>query len=139
MKLTMYDCDFGVKIAGVSYDFEHVDSLTVEDPEKTRITRGANAKNKTGLVYKEGLKEPKRLIVPVLDLSSALFGVLKSAYKNQTRLEVYAIDRKTGSSKIGKNSILSNDPQQLTIDDSPESMQVSLEFETFDLEDKIKE
>lgn len=132
MIFKIYNCDFGVKISGVDYGFEHVAQVTIEDPERNRLTRGSNASNKTGLVYKDGLKEPKRWTIPILNMSAELKAKLDECYDNQTRVDVYCIDRTDGSSKMGKNAILSNRPQQLTIEDTAESMQVSLEFETFD-------
>lgn len=132
MIFKIYNCDFGVKIGGVDYAFEHVAQVTIDDPERNRLTRGANASNKTGLVYKDGLKDPKRWTVPILNMSPELKAKLDECYDQQTRLDVYCIDRTDGSSKMGKNAILSNRPQQLTIEDTAESMQVSLEFETFD-------
>lgn len=132
MVFKIYNCDFGIKIAGVSYDFEHVAELQIEDPERNRLTRGSNSKNKVGLVYKDGLKDPKRWTIPILNMTPELKEVLDGCYDNQTRLDVYCIDRTDGSSKFAKNAILSNKPQQLTIDETAESMNVSLEFETFD-------
>lgn len=132
MIFKIYNCDFGVKLNGVSYDFEHVAQLNIEDNERNQLTRGANAKNKIGLAYKDGLKEPKKWTLPILNMSAALKGVLDAAFADQTRLEVYAIDRTDGSSKMAKNAILCNKPQQLTLDESAESMEVSLEFVTFD-------
>lgn len=132
MIFKLYDCDLGIKIDGVSYDFEHVQEVQVEDPERNKLTRGANAGNKIGLVYKEGLKEPKRWTIPIMSMSAALKVVLDSAFEDQTRLEVFCISRTDGSSKMARNAVLSNRPQQLVLDDSPESMNVSLEFETFD-------
>lgn len=132
MIFKMYDCDFGIKINGTKYDFDDVAEVQIEDPERNKLTRGANAKNKVGLSYKEGLKEPKRWTIPIMNMSAALKGVLDSAFDNQTRLEVFCISRSDGSSKMARNAILSNRPQQLTIDDTAESMNVSLEFETFD-------
>jgi hypothetical protein len=132
MIFKIYDSDFGIKYNGVSYDFEHVQDLTIEDPEVTRLIRGANASNKTGLVYKEGIREPKRWTVTIVGMSAALKSVLDQAYDKKERLDVYCISRLDGSSKIGKNAILSSQPQQLTVDESPESMNVALIFETFD-------
>lgn len=134
----IYNCDFGVKIDGVSYEFEDVAELTVEDPERNRLTRGSNAKNKIGLSYKDGLKDPKRWTIPILNMSATLKGVLDAAYDDQTRLEVYAIDRTDGSSKMAKNAVISNKPMQLSINETAESMQVSLEFESFDLSETHK-
>lgn len=138
MIFKMYNCDFGIKVNGVSYDFEHVAELQIEDPERNNLTRGGNAKNKLGLAYKEGLKEPKRWTLPILNMSADLKNVMDSCFDKQTRLEVYCIDRNDGSSKMAKNALLANRPQQLTIDDSAESMNVSLEFVTFDSSENHK-
>ncbi len=132
MIFKMYNCDFGIKVNGVAYDFEHVAELQIDDPERNNLTRGSNAKNKLGLAYKEGLKEPKRWTLPILNMSETLKGVLDSCFNAQTRIEVYCIDRNDGSSKMAKNALLANRPQQLTVDESAESMNVSLEFVTFD-------
>jgi len=138
MIFKIYDCDFGIKVKGVSYDFEHVSSLQIEDPERNRITRGANARNKVGLAFKDGLKEPKRWTIPILNMSLELKAVLDDAYDNVTRVECYCIDRKDGSSKIAKSAVLSNKPQQLNIEDNAESLEVMLEFETFDSSENHK-
>lgn len=135
----MYDCDFGIKVDGVSYDFEHVVEVQIEDPERNRLTRGSNAKNKIGLSYKDGLREPKRWTIPIMAMSAELKGVLDGVFDNQTRVEVYAISRSTGSSKMARNAVLSNKPQQLTLDETADSLNVSLEFESFDLSEVIKE
>jgi hypothetical protein len=132
MIFKIYDCDFGFKYKGVDYSFEHVAELQIEDPEKNKLTRGANQSNKLGLVYKEGIKEPKRWTIPILNMSVPLKAVLDSIFDARERLDVYCIDRNDGSSKMAKNAVLCNRPQQLTIDESPDSMNVALEFETFD-------
>jgi hypothetical protein len=134
----IYDSDFGIKINGVNYDFTHVQSLTIEDPESNKLTRGANAGNKEGLAYKEGIKDPKKITVTIVGMSQSLKSVLDAAYQDQTRLEVYAISRTDGSAKMAKSAILSQQPQQLNLDDSPESLNVALAFESFDLTETHK-
>ncbi len=138
MIFKMYDCDFGIKIAGVTYDFEHVSELQIEDPETTKLVRGANAGNKIGLVYKEGIKDPKKITVTILGMSADLKVVLDAAYDNKDRLDVFCVNRLDGSSKIAKNAVLSNQPQQLSVNDSPDSMNVALAFESFDLAETHK-
>jgi len=69
------------------------------------LTRGSNAKNKVGLSYKEGSKEPKRWTIPILNMSKELKEVLDSVFANKTRVEVYCIDRADGSSKMAKMPI----------------------------------
>lgn len=132
MIFKIYNCDFGFKINGVDYSFVHVNELTIEDPERNRLTRGANAANKIGLTYKDGMKEPKRWTIPIIALSPELKAALDDAYENQTRADLYCIDRGDASSKMARNAILSNKPQQLTLNDSADSLAVSLEWETFD-------
>lgn len=134
----LYECDFGVTIDGVNYDFEHVENLQIEDPERTRLIRGGNAGNKTGLIYKEGIKEAKTITCTVIGIPMELHGLLKTAYDEKKRVDCYAVSRADGSSKIAKNAILSQEPKQLNIDDSAESMNTALVFESFDVSEVHK-
>lgn len=138
MNFKLYECDVGVKYNGVSYLFDHVVSWVVEDPQNTKLTRGANAGNKLGLAFTEGLKEPKRITCMIMGLTKDLVAVLNTIYENQDRCDVFAIARKDGSSQKGANSVLCQKPRQLTLDDSAESLHVQLVFETFDLEEDHK-
>jgi hypothetical protein len=132
MIFRMYECEFGFKYNGIDYSFTNVMSLQIEDNEVTRLTRGANGKNVSGLIYKEGITEPKRWTVTIRDMTPEIKALLDTVYKDQERVDVYCISEATGSSKIAKNAILSQLPQQLLVDESPDSMNVALMFETFD-------
>jgi hypothetical protein len=138
MIFKIYDSDFGIKINGTTYDFDQVDDMTIDDPEMTRLVRGANGTNKEGLVYKEGIKEPKKVTVTILGMSSSLKSVLDGVFTDKTRVDVYCVSRSDGSSKIFKNAILSQQPQQLSVNDSPESMNIALAFESFDASEDHK-
>src|SRR5690606_18651240 len=133
MIFKLYDCDFGVTIRGVNYDFEHVDGLQIEDPERTRLIRGANAANKSGLVYKEALKEAKTVTVTIIGISVELHNLLMEVFANKVRVDCYCISRSDGSTKIAKNAVLSQEPMQLNLDDSPESLNLTLTFESYDV------
>lgn len=134
----IYNSDFGIKYNGVNYDFPHVENLQVENPENNKLTRGANAANKTGLTYKEGVKQPKRVTVTIIGMSAELKTVLDQIYKNQDRVDAYCIDRTDGSSKIAQDAILCQEPMQLNVDEGAESMNVALVFETFNLNETHK-
>ena len=138
MIFKLYDCDFGVTIDGQNYDFDHVENLQIEDPERTKLIRGGNAGNKTGLIYKEGIKDAKTITLTVIGIPFALNALLKQAYADKTRLDCYAVSRADGSSKIAKNAILSQEPKQLSVDDSAESMNTALVFESFDVSEVHK-
>lgn len=135
----IYNCEFGIKKNGVSYSFPDVDELQIEDPERNRLTRGSNATNKEGIIYRDGLKDPKRWTIPILNMSVALKEVLDASFNNSDRLDVYCVDRTNGSTKWLRSAVLCNAPQQLTLDATPESMNVSLEFESYRSEEVLKE
>jgi hypothetical protein len=134
----MYECDFGLTIEGVNYTFTHVENMQIEDPERTKLIRGSNAGNKLGLSYKEGLKEAKTITLTVLDIPSELHGLLKTAYAKQTRMDCWCVSRADGSSKIAKNAVLAQEPKQMQMDDSAESLNVALVFESFDVSEDLK-
>lgn len=135
----IYNCEFGFKLNGVNYSFPDVDELQIEDPERNRLTRGSNASNKEGLVYRDGVKEPKRWTIPILNMSVALKEALDSVFNGALRIDVYCIDKTNGSAKWLRSAILCNAPQQLALDATPESMNVSLEFESYRSEEVLKD
>jgi len=135
----LYNCDVGFMRGGVRYDFGHVDSVTGEDPQSKKLVRGANAANKVGLLYREGVKDPHRATFTLIDLPLDIKTILDAVYENEERCDWYVIDRKTGSSKTYKDAILSNQPQQLNIDETPESLNVALVIESFNLVEVHKE
>lgn len=137
--LKLYDCDVGITLAGENYEFTHVDSVSVEDPTRHKLIRGANAGNKVGLAYTEGVKEAKTVTTSVIEIPAALHDRLKLAFNDKERMDFWAISRVNGSSKIAKNAILAQEPQQPTLDESPESMNTPLVFESFDVSDIVKE
>lgn len=134
----MYDCDFSVSINGKDYTFTEVENMQIEDPERTKLIRGANASNKTGLSYREGLKEAKTITLTVLGMPSDLHKLLKEVYTKRTRVDCSCISRVDGSSRIAKNAVLAQSPKQMNLDDTPESMNTALIFETFDIEEVHK-
>lgn len=138
MIFKMYDCDFGFTYNGVNYDFTHVESVVIEDPETTKLIRGSNSGNKTGIVYREGIKEPKTMTLTILGIEKSMHELLKTIYKDQARVDAYVVSRVDGSSKIAKNAVLSQEPKQLTMDDSPESMNTALMFQSFDVSEIMK-
>jgi hypothetical protein len=133
MIFKIYECDFGVTLNGVNYDFEHVENVQIDDPESTELVRGANAGNKTGLVYTQGRKEPKTITLTVIGIPMELHNLLKQAYKDKTRMDCYVVDRTDGSTKIAKNAVLSKEPMQASISDAAESMNTALAFKSFDV------
>lgn len=134
----IYDCDFGITVDGVNYDFDHVDNLSIENPERTRLIRGANASNDIGLDYKEGIRDAKIVTVTVLGVSAEMHGLLTRIYKERTRVDAYCVSRTDGSSKIAKNAVLSQEPTQMNMSESSDSLNIDLVFESFNIEEKRK-
>lgn len=102
------------------------------------MIRGSNASNKTGLVYKEGLKEAKTITLTVIGMPVDLHNLLKDVYEKRERIDCNCISRVDGSSKIAKNAILAQSPKQLQMDDSAESLNTALIFESFDVSEEHK-
>lgn len=138
MIFKLYDCDVGLTIRGTNYDFVHVEQVSIEDPEKNKLIRGANAGNKLGISYKEGNKEAKTISIPVLGLTKEMHNLLKDVFATQERIDVYCVARSDGSSKIAKNAILCQSPKQLTVDETAESLNTALMFESFDVDEVHK-
>lgn len=138
MNFQLFNCTCGVKVEGLDYEFPHVNSVVGTDPTFTKLTRGANGNNEEGLVYVEGIREPNEWAVTIMGLDQDLYNVLFDVWKNKTRCEPYCIDDKDGSSKMLKSAVLAQRPQQLTLDDTPDSLNVVLTFTSFAPKEKHK-
>lgn len=137
--LKLYDCDVVIEIRGVNYEFEHVDSVSHEDPRRHRLTRGANAKNKTGIVYTEGNKEAHVLTTSVIAIPAALHALLKDVFNKKERVKFACVSRENGSKKFADQAILAQPPFQPSVDESAESLNTPIVLESFDVEDDIKD
>lgn len=137
--IKLYDCNVGLTIRGTNYEFDHVDTITVDDPVRNKLIRGANATNKQGLAYTEGVKEAKTITTTVITIPVDLHNLLKDVFETKERIDFWAISRANGSSKMAKNCILSQQPQQPNLSADAESLNTPLVFETFDVADYLKE
>ena len=127
-------CDFYFSRNGVDYDITAVvDSNTFEDNERKHLTRGASGKNKTGLVYTEGIKDPKTLTTVFIGISQEMADMLADMYEKEDRTDVKVVDRKTGQMRSFKDAIVSQKPTQGTMGDGAEEQNVTVIFECFEV------
>lgn len=126
--------DFGFSYNGKNYDFtKEVDSVVIEDPQMKKLTRGGSGKSKVGLPYSEGMKEARKVTITLCGIPSSYLKLLKSLYESEERIDSYCIDRKTGITRSFNNSLISQEPRQLAIQEGAEALNVLLIIETFDI------
>lgn len=127
-------CDFYFSRNGVDYDVTAaVDSHAFDDPERKHLTRGASGKNKTGLVYTEGIKDPKVLTTVFVGISQEMAQLLADMYDKEDRTDIKIVDRKTGQSRTFTNAIVSQKPLQSAMGDGAEEQNVQVIFEAFEV------
>lgn len=132
--LKLYECDTGVTINDVRYDFLHVTDVQIENNEANTLARGVNSSGK-GIAFRTGITEPKKMTFTVIGVSKELHGLLTKCFDEQTEVTAYAISRKDGSSVSMSNAVLTKKPVQGGLTDSADSMNTVLEFESFILEE----
>lgn len=138
MNFKMTNCDFGWNYNDVKYDFDHVESVTIEDPEMVTLVRGSNKKNKEGIVITQGGKDPKVVTVVLIGISKTLFDAFKACWDAQARSECWIVDRSDGSARFVKQAIISKQPRQLSIGEDPDNLNVTVEFHSFDIQEDHK-
>lgn len=138
MNFKMHNCDFGFVYDSTTYEFDHVESVVVEDPEVVTLIRGSNVKNKEGIVITQGTKDPKVVTITLIGISKTLFDLFQTVFEAKDRCEAYAIDRTDGSSRLFKQSILSKRPRQMSIAEDPENLNVVIELHTYDIQEVHK-
>lgn len=130
-------CDFYFSRNGEDYDLTAaVDSATFEDPERKHLTRGSSGQNTTGLIYTEGIKDPKTLTVVFVGLSQEYAAMLSDMYAEEERTDFKVVDRKTGQMRAYKEAIVSQQPRQGTMSDGAEERNIQVIFECYKVEDK---
>lgn len=130
-------CDFYFSRNGEDYDLTvAVDSATFEDPERKHLTRGSSGQNTTGLIYTEGIKDPKTLTVVFVGLSQEYAAMLSDMYTKEERTDFKVVDRKTGQMRAYKEAIVSQQPRQGTMAGGAEELNIQVIFECYKVEDK---
>ena len=130
-------CDFYFSRNGADYDVTAaVDSATFEDPERKHLTRGSSGRNKDGLIYTEGIKDPKTITLVLVGLSQEMAAMLSDMYEQEERTDFKIVDRKTGRMRSFKQALISQRPMQGTMSDGAEEQNVQVVLESYQVEDK---
>lgn len=134
----IWNCDGGITYKGVNYDFPDLDSVSYTFNLKKHLIRGANAKNKKGIIQHEGGKTPDTAEYNVVDCSDELYELLKKIYDNDERIDAYFVDRNTGKYVIYKDALIRDVPRQTTISEDDTSHSFILAVESFNVTEKVK-
>lgn len=130
--------DVSFNYNGPRYDLtKYVDGVTIEDPETKHLTRGGSGKNKKGLSYGEGTKDPKKITIDFVGFPVAYLKLIRQIWEKEDRIDVSCIDRKTGDSRVFKEALVVNNIRQLTMKDGVEEANFQLLLETFDIDEDL--
>jgi hypothetical protein len=131
--------DAGFTLNLQKYDFKDVDNITYTFSKKNNLTRGASGTNRIGIPIKEGLKDPDMCDIKIVDCSVVVYNLLLSCFENQTRINVFFIDKKTGEGYTFKNSVITDKPRQGEIAEGIDAIHFMLKVKSFDVREKIKD
>jgi hypothetical protein len=112
--------------------------MTIEDSQAHHLTRGLNAKNKVGIMIAEGLSEPDKITIQIMNVPSSVIELLNKIRDTGERIGAHVIDKKTGDSRFIKNAVISKRVRQLVISEGRDDLNIELTLESFDVDDKLK-
>lgn len=135
----IWKCSGGFTYNGVNYDFADIDNVTYTYNRRNHLTRGANAKNKVGIITQEGLKTPDTAEYNVLDCSKAIYKLINELYEKEERIDAYFIDDETGEYTIFKKAVIRDKPRQTSVGEEDTSTSFIFAVESFDVKEKIKD
>ena len=127
----------GFTLVRTNYEFSDVDSIDYTYSKKNNLTRGASGNNKVGIVVKEGLKDADMADIRITDCSVDTYNLLVNCFTNQTRINVWFIDNKTGGGFTFKQAVITDKPRQTQIAEGIEALNFMLKIKSFDVVDKI--
>tara|TARA_R110000782_G_scaffold144655_1_gene237516 strand:- start:5030 stop:5461 length:432 start_codon:yes stop_codon:yes gene_type:complete len=137
--LQIADGDAGCSIGGQNYNFSDVDSLAFTYSKTNNLTRGSNGQNKVGITFQENLKEADSLTMMIKDCSTALYKLLLAKFDDQSRLDVWFINRQTGEGYTYTNALITNKPRQESIGEGEDSIGFSLVVKSYDITEKFND
>ena len=132
MAIQLWASKNGVRINGQNYEFTDCDSVTINDPRRVHLTRGANSTNKRGFPYMENAKQATTINFATVALGGELVELLNKCYENRTRIGAYAVDTATGESITTDAAILTHKVQQTTVAEGEETYNYDVELECYD-------
>ncbi len=133
----IWNCDGGFTYNGVNYDFRDLDSVAYTYNLKKHLIRGANAKNKRGIISQEGGKTSEIAEYTVVDCTKAIYQLLLQIYENNERIDAFFIDRATGEYIIFKDAIIRDKPRQTNIAEDDTSHSFMFAVESFNVTEKV--
>ena len=104
------------------------------NPQGKHLTRGNGDPNGKGIIYWEGYGQAIQQQFQFK--STQAFGnYLRGLYKNDTRFDFIATNRKTGATRTWPDAIFSAEPRQGAIEEGADSATITLNIECFKIID----
>lgn len=133
----IWNCDGGFTYKGVNYDFQDLDSVSYTFNLKKHLIRGANAKNKKGIIQHDGGKTPDTAEYSVVECSKEIYQLLKRIFDNDERVDAYFVDRNTGEYVIYKDALIRDCPRQTDVSENDSSYSFTFAVESFNVTEKV--
>lgn len=133
----IWNCDGGFTYGGVNYDFRDLDSVAYTYNLKKHLIRGANAKNKKGIISQEGGKTAEVAEYTVVDCTKEIYKLLLKIYEKNERIDAFFIDRATGEYIIYKDALIRDKPRQTNVAEDDTSHSFVFAVESFNVTEKV--
>ena len=133
----IWNCDGGFTYKGTNYSFQDLDRVAYTYNLKKHLIRGANAKNKKGIIQHEGGKTPDTAEFTVLECSKEIYRLLKQIFDNDERIDAFFVDEKNGEYVIYKDALIRDCPRQTEISEDDTSYSFVFAVESFNVTEKI--
>lgn len=132
--MRIWKTDGGVIINGTDYHFDDWDSVAFTFGRVKHIMRGANGRNNYGIDTEEGVKTPDTAQATIVDMSQEIYDLLNKCFREDTRIDLYFIDRQNLGKVQFNNARITAPVRQLNIGAEDTNLQVILSVESFDVD-----
>lgn len=132
--LRIWSTDGGFSVNGTNYEFDDFDSVVFTVGRSKHLMRGANSKNKVGIDIETGNKTPDTCTCTILSMSADAMKLLNKCYSENTRIDLWFIDRANLGRVQYNNAKITMPVRQLNIGEEETNLTVQLSVESFDVE-----
>lgn len=117
-----------MSVGGVDYNHEHTINVTINNPRQNNLDSSPQDAG-DGYNYQTGIDQPVTATLTLRHLARALKNMLKSAYKNGTRIDFLIYDSVTGDQYTMDECIVQSDPRNTAIGEGAEVFNVDVSLQ----------
>ncbi len=122
-RITIENAELSVTFGDVAYTFPWVTSVSINDPRENVLSMSPQETG-DGIVYRTGTTLPVVADMVVREVPADVYELMKTAFKDQTRMDFLLFDNKGGDQYTLDEAIIRTNPSNLELAEGEDTFNV---------------